>query len=92
MVRKFQEINLMVWKCSRNVRNFRKCLGYGQEMAGNGQEMSVNGQELVRNLSGNVRKWSANAKKWSEIIRILSKIDNNKKQKKGENTFSIHQA
>ena len=83
MVRKCQEIILMVWKCSRNVRNFRKCLGYGQEMAGNGQEMSVNGQELVRNFSGNVRKWSANAKKWSEIIRILSKIDKQTK-KRGE--------
>ena len=74
----------MVWKCSRNVRNFRKCLGYGQEMAGNGQEMSVNGQELVRNLSGNVRKWSANAKKWFEIIRILSKIDKQTKKEGGK--------
>ena len=59
--------------------NFRKCLGYGQEMVKKCQEMVKTCQEI-----------SGNVKKWSEIIRILSKIY--KQTKKEGKRFCIRQA
>ena len=64
---------------------FKKCQEIFRIRSGNGQEISGNGQEHVRKCQEMVRK----CQKWSEIIRILSKIDNNKKEEEKRETYIL---
>ena len=78
----------MFRKCPEMFRKWSKMVKKGSKLvrkrSGNVKDRIRKWQEMVKKCQEMFGKWSENVKKCSEMITILSKIDNNKKQKRGK--------